>query len=47
MDRALKYFIGKRFAFSPDYRHGDLIGLIDTPLSEPAGLSRRNLYARR
>jgi hypothetical protein len=41
MDRALKYFIGKRFAFSPDYRHGDLIGLIDTSLSENDSASRR------
>jgi hypothetical protein len=30
MDRGLKYFIGKRSVFSPDYRSDDLIGLIDT-----------------
>jgi hypothetical protein len=47
MDRGLKYFIGKRSVFSPDYRSDYLIGLIDTPISEPAGLPRRSLYARR
>jgi hypothetical protein len=46
MNRGLEYLIGKRFAFSPDYRGGDLIGLIDTPFSETAGLSP-GLYARR
>lgn len=46
MDRVLEYLIGKRFAFSPDYRDGDLIGLIDTLVSEPAACPV-GLHARR